>query len=66
MNFVFKFDPDPKFDPKMHFLFFSNWSFCQFCYQISSVAQCVELTEFTEFLDNIFKMPIFEPKLNIF
>ena len=44
----------------MHFLIFSNWSFCQFCYQISSVAQCVELTEFTEFLHTIFKLPIFE------
>ena len=33
------------------------------CNQISSVAVCVELTEF---LDNIFKLPIFKPKLNIF
>ena len=32
-------------------------------HQISSVAVSVELTEF---LDNIFKMPIFKPKLNIF
>merc|ERR1712081_91449 len=57
MNFVFKLDPDPKFDPKnTFFYFFSNWSLCQFCYQISSVAQCVELTEFTEFLGNIFKL----------
>ena len=57
--FTFKFDHNPNLTPKMHFLIFSNWSFCQLCYQIASIAQCVKLTEFTELLLTIFKMPIF-------
>ena len=61
MNFVLKLDPVPKFDPQNEFLNFSDLSFCQFYYQIWNVAQCVVLTEF---LDNIFKIPIFEPKWN--
>ena len=59
MNFVFKFDPDPKFDPKNAFFnFFKFVILWMRCHQISSVAVCVELTEF---LDNIFKMLIFKP-----
>ena len=61
---MFKFDPDPNLTPKTSFfLFFQIRNFGQLCSQISSEALCVELTEF---LDNIYKMLIFKPKLNLF
>ena len=63
-SYKFNFDPDPDFNPKMHFFhFFKSLIFLMRCHQISSVAVCVQLTEFS---DNIFKMPIFKPIFNCF